>query len=36
LRYLVDDDARDFIKARRELPDQDYVDFMRSRFSMKT
>jgi len=33
LRYLVGNDARGFIKARRELPDQDYVDFMRSHFS---
>lgn len=33
LRYLVGDDARGFIKARRTLPDQEYVDFMRAHFS---
>ncbi|CAN7738933.1 SDR family oxidoreductase [Caballeronia sp. LjRoot31] len=32
LRYLVGDDARGFIKARRNLDDQDYIDFMRARF----
>jgi NAD(P)-dependent dehydrogenase (short-subunit alcohol dehydrogenase family) len=32
LRYLVGDDARGFVKARRELPEQDYVAFMRARF----
>jgi NAD(P)-dependent dehydrogenase (short-subunit alcohol dehydrogenase family) len=32
LRYLIGDDARGFVKARREMADQDYVDFMRSRF----
>jgi NAD(P)-dependent dehydrogenase (short-subunit alcohol dehydrogenase family) len=32
LRYLVGDDARGFIKARRKLDDQDYIDFMRARF----
>jgi NAD(P)-dependent dehydrogenase (short-subunit alcohol dehydrogenase family) len=31
LRYLIGDDTRGFIKARRELPDQDYIDFMRTR-----
>jgi NAD(P)-dependent dehydrogenase (short-subunit alcohol dehydrogenase family) len=35
LRYLVGDDSRGFIKARRELPDQEYVEFMRSRFPSK-
>jgi NAD(P)-dependent dehydrogenase (short-subunit alcohol dehydrogenase family) len=35
LRYFVGDDSRGFIKARRELPDQEYVDFMRSRFPSK-
>jgi hypothetical protein len=35
LRYLIGDDARGFIKARREMQDQDYVDFMRSRFLPK-
>lgn len=33
LRYLVGDDARGFIKARTELDDQAYVDFMRSHFA---
>ena len=32
LRYLIGDDARGFVKARRELSDQAYVDFMRSYF----
>jgi NAD(P)-dependent dehydrogenase (short-subunit alcohol dehydrogenase family) len=32
LRYLVGDDSRGFIKARQEMSDQGYVDFMRSRF----
>jgi NAD(P)-dependent dehydrogenase (short-subunit alcohol dehydrogenase family) len=32
LRYLLGDDARGFIKARRTLDDQDYIDFMRARF----
>ncbi|HEX9392494.1 MAG TPA: SDR family oxidoreductase [Usitatibacteraceae bacterium] len=32
LRYLVGDDARGFIKARRSLDDQGYIDFMRARF----
>jgi NAD(P)-dependent dehydrogenase (short-subunit alcohol dehydrogenase family) len=32
LRYLIGDDARGFVKARRTLPDQEYVDFMRARF----
>ncbi|MHB0953924.1 MAG: SDR family oxidoreductase [Allorhizobium sp.] len=33
LRYFVGDDARGFVKARREMADQDYVDFMRSHFA---
>ena len=33
LRYFVGDDARGFIKARHEMADQDYVDFMRSHFA---
>ncbi|MDI7863754.1 SDR family oxidoreductase [Rhizobiaceae bacterium n13] len=33
LRYLVGDDARGFVKARRELADQDYVDHMRGLFT---
>jgi hypothetical protein len=32
LRYLIGDDSRGFIRARREMSDQDYVDFMRSKF----
>lgn len=32
LRYLVGDDARGFVKARRELTEQGYVDFMRAHF----
>jgi NAD(P)-dependent dehydrogenase (short-subunit alcohol dehydrogenase family) len=32
LRYLIGDDARGFVKARRTLPDQEYIDFMRARF----
>jgi NAD(P)-dependent dehydrogenase (short-subunit alcohol dehydrogenase family) len=32
LRYLVGHDTRGFIKARAELSDQDYVDFMRDHF----
>ena len=32
LRYLVGDDDRGFIKARRTLDDQEYLDFMRARF----
>jgi len=32
LRYLVGDDARGFIKARRDLPESAYIAFMRSKF----
>lgn len=32
LRYLVGNDTRGFIKARAELPDQEYVAFLRSHF----
>jgi NAD(P)-dependent dehydrogenase (short-subunit alcohol dehydrogenase family) len=32
LRYLVGNDTRGFIKARAELPDQPYVDFLRGHF----
>ncbi len=32
LRYIVGHDARNFIKAKRELGDQEYVDFMRAYF----
>lgn len=33
LRYLVGDDARGFVKARRDMDDQAYVDFMRAQFA---
>ena len=32
LRYLVGNDTRGFIKARAELPDQEYVDLLRGHF----
>ena len=32
LRYPIGDDSRGFVKARRTLPDEDYVAFMRARF----
>jgi NAD(P)-dependent dehydrogenase (short-subunit alcohol dehydrogenase family) len=32
LRYLIGDDARGFVKARRELSEEDYIAFMRARF----
>ena len=32
LRYLAGNDSRGFIRAKREMPDQDYVEFMRSKF----
>lgn len=32
LRYLIGDDSRGFISARRELPEGDYIAFMRGRF----
>ena len=35
LRYLAGDDARGFVKARRELSEEDYITFMRARFSAK-
>jgi NAD(P)-dependent dehydrogenase (short-subunit alcohol dehydrogenase family) len=35
LRYLVGDDSRGFIKARRETSDEEYMAFMRSRFPTK-
>jgi NAD(P)-dependent dehydrogenase (short-subunit alcohol dehydrogenase family) len=35
LRYLVGDDARGFVRARRELSEEDYIAFMRTRFSAK-
>src|SRR5262249_48428372 len=34
LRYLIGDDARGFIKARRELSEEDYIAFMRARFPL--
>ncbi len=36
LRYLVGNDTRGFIKARQELSDQDYIEFMRSWFLPKS
>jgi NAD(P)-dependent dehydrogenase (short-subunit alcohol dehydrogenase family) len=33
LRYLVGDDRRGFVKARTEMSEEDYIRFMRSRFS---
>jgi len=33
LRYLVGDDSRGFIRAKQEMSDQYYVEFMRSQFS---
>ncbi len=33
LRYLVGDDGRGFIHARQELPEEDYIAFMRATFS---
>ncbi len=33
LRYLIGDDARGFVRARRTLSDDDYVAFMRSHFA---
>ena len=33
LRYLIGDDARGFVRARREMTDHDYVNFMRSHFT---
>jgi len=35
LRYLIGDDARGFIRARREMSDEDYVAFMRGHFALK-
>jgi NAD(P)-dependent dehydrogenase (short-subunit alcohol dehydrogenase family) len=35
LRYFTGNDTGDFVKAKREMPDQAYVDFMRSRFPLK-
>ena len=32
LRYLVGDDARGFVRARRELPEEGCIDFMRAHF----
>lgn len=33
LRYLIGDDARGFVRARRELPDDAYIAFMRGHFA---
>lgn len=33
LRYLVGDDARGFVKARREMSEEDYLAFMRAQFA---
>ena len=33
LRYLIGDDARGFVNARRTLSEEDYMDFMRARFA---
>ena len=33
LRYLIGDDARGFVKARRTLSEDAYMDFMRARFA---
>lgn len=33
LRYLIGDDARGFVKARRELSEDDYIAFMRGHFA---
>jgi NAD(P)-dependent dehydrogenase (short-subunit alcohol dehydrogenase family) len=35
LRYLVGDDSHGFINARRKMSEEDYMDFMRSRFLPK-
>jgi hypothetical protein len=32
LRYLVGDDARGFVKARREMTEEGYIAFMREQF----
>jgi NAD(P)-dependent dehydrogenase (short-subunit alcohol dehydrogenase family) len=36
LRYLVGDDNCGFVRARQEMADQDYIDFMRSKFLATT
>ena len=33
LRYLVGDDARGFVKARREMSEEGYIAFMRGQFA---
>lgn len=33
LRYLIGDDSRGFVKARRELSEPDYIAFMRAQFA---
>jgi hypothetical protein len=32
-RYLIGEDVGDFVHAKREKSDQDYIHFMRARFS---
>jgi NAD(P)-dependent dehydrogenase (short-subunit alcohol dehydrogenase family) len=32
LRYLIGDDSRGFVQARRTLSDQEYIEFMRAKF----
>lgn len=36
LRYLVGDDTRGFVKARKTMSDEDYIAFMRSRFPARS
>ncbi|HTS17051.1 MAG TPA: SDR family oxidoreductase [Verrucomicrobiae bacterium] len=36
LRYLVGNDTRGFIKARREMSEDNYIGFMRSRFPLRS
>ena len=36
LRYLIGDDSRGFIKARRGLPEEEYISFMRATFPART
>jgi len=36
LRYFVGEDVGSLVQAKREMPDQEYIDFTRSRFLSKT
>jgi hypothetical protein len=36
LRYLIGDDARHFVEARREMTEEDYILFVRSHFRQET